>query len=362
MKEVFRKGLSGIIKTLLFLSAGILIILISFMAIKILAVGGISNFLSGTSRINLKIISVHDSGQGIDVNIKRNPGKGELAGIKFVITDGIVEEVFTKNETIGEIENRTFNLDYNALIKKISIAPIIQEGEEIVAGKIIDEKEFSDEEIVKSIAGLVSWWKFEDNVRDEINRKDGVQDGITFADGIDGKAGSFDGVDDSVEIGDFDSENSISAEFWYKRDSLDTANSEGIIGNMGWSFFVSSRRGWKVEHPQSSNSLNFVLELTDGNNVKEFSVNSPPLKTKEWYYVVCIFDSEKNEIKIFVNGELKNSEPVPEGYRISESSSELVIGYAPTKGYFHGEIDDVRIYSVPLSENEIRALYGLYFD
>jgi len=60
------------------------------------------------------------------------------------------------------------------------------------------------------------------------------------------------------------------------------------------------------------------------------------------------------EARIYVNGELDVSSNV--SGEITQSNNELRIGLGDPAGYFHGTIDDVRIYNKALTQEGIQAI------
>lgn len=138
-----KKGLSNIVITLI-------IVLLSLVAMGILwAV--ISNILktsqdvnTGQLTVSLDITNAYEQAGNIVVDVKRNIGKGELSGIKFVFSDeSNPDEVSTQNVNFTELESRRFHIDLTQLIatqvKKVSIFPVLrsQQGSESI-GKISD--------------------------------------------------------------------------------------------------------------------------------------------------------------------------------------------------------------------------------
>ena len=102
--------------------------------------------MQGTSKINLeqftinlKIVSakINYSSGIAEVRVKRNPGEGNLTGIKFIVEDPRTTEVFEERFIrFEELAEKTFNIDLLISgtdliiyeIEKISIAPIYVAG------------------------------------------------------------------------------------------------------------------------------------------------------------------------------------------------------------------------------------------
>jgi hypothetical protein len=362
MSDNLKKGSSKMVRSLLLFFLVIFIFMISFVTIKVIISGGVDNFLSGSSRIDLKIISLSESEDSVEISVERRLGKGDLLGIEFLLNDGIEDRYFNVNSTLNETKTQTFNLDYDGIIKEISISPIIENNEnKSIVGRATHKIELSNVQIFNVLRNLIFWWNLDNNAEDNIGERNGIMHEIDFVEGIKDEAADFNGESSYIDLGSLNLEKSMSIEFWYNRDTLDSADSDCILGNMEWNFFKPSRKGWIIKHPVNSNSLSFILELTDGKNVKEIELKSPSLKLGEWNHIVCTFDSSKNKINIYANRELVSSVDSPEGYnKIIKSPSSLTVGSLNNGGYFDGKIDELRIYNESLSERKIIALYDLY--
>ncbi|MCK4553305.1 hypothetical protein KAT80_03815, partial [Candidatus Pacearchaeota archaeon] len=185
----------------------LIIILLVLVAVGILWIVIVKIISSGTEQMslgkltmNLEIKEVKVNENNIEVRVKRNTGAGELSGIKFIVSDGMSTEIFEEPTTMQELGSNTFTLNYNGLVKQVSIAPIFETdaGKEFT-GNELDEFEFSNAEMMENF-GAISWWRFENNAQDEIGGNHGEEFGGVDCDveGKYGKACEFDGVDDYV--------------------------------------------------------------------------------------------------------------------------------------------------------------------
>ena len=205
----------------------------------------------------------------------------------------------------------------------------------------------------QGLRGLVLWLKFNEGsgsvAKDSsLYNNHGTIYGATWTDGKFGKALSFDGVDDYVEVPYADSlyiPHEVSVSVWIK-----PANAGG-----DWQTIIA--------HSPEANKFNYWLYLQE--NALKLSVysstypdivipNAVPTNNK-WYHIV--FTAVKGSVvKVFVNGvEVGNG---------TAGSDYWTGGYVTIadlrpgrKIYFNGTIDEVRIYSRALSENEIKMLY-----
>ncbi len=358
---VGKRGMSTVIFSIILIFSVLIAIVVIGLVIKTIVSGGIDQFFVGKSKADLKIKSVVIKDNSVGIHVKRNPGRGELTGIRFVISDGVETEIFQENTTLEELKEQTFNLDYDGLLKEISIAPILRlDSGEIFISKVSDKFEFSDEEIVKNITGLVSWWGFEEDAKDEIGNNNGVINKAVFVEGKFWKAVEFSGSESYIDIiksSGLNIKNSMTIEMWYKKNSLSTSKAENIIGDWYWDFYAQSRRGWVLRNNLNSNSVSFIIELTNGETISERQVTAPSLVVGKWYHVVVVFNPLDRTSKIYVDGILKNTDTASQDYtQISTSDSNIKIGS------FNGLLDEVKIYNCALSDDKIKSLYQLDFN
>jgi alpha-L-arabinofuranosidase len=150
-----------------------------------------------------------------------------------------------------------------------------------------------------------------------------------------------------------DTSQSFSVAAWVKMNALggwQTAVS--IDGTYESGFYLQ----WRED---AGDTGRFAFTLTPG-DVSDPSVGGS-VSAREatipgvWYHLVGVFDG--GSIRIYVNGELQDSQPYSSVWMAGGST---VIGRAKFKGnpvdFFNGAIDDVRIYSGALTDQEVSAL------
>lgn len=142
----------------------------------------------------------------------------------------------------------------------------------------------------------------------------------------------------------------ITIEAWIKVNNLDSLSTHQIIGD-GY----SGVKSFKFEI--NSRKLKFTLDgSTSG---KELIIGNYELQNNEWYHVVVTYDGAT--AKTFVNGELDNS--VNKIYPIPKSINRLYIGCTGSSGFgwtnqFSGYIDELKVYGIAKSANDILASYN----
>jgi hypothetical protein len=212
--------------------------------------------------------------------------------------------------------------------------------------------------------GLVAHYPFNGNANDESgNGNDGTVLGATLCSdrfGNENAAYIFDGINDLINIGNNSSleiTGDMSMSVWIKMENLPSwffpvvgkgENGETEETNVVYSLHVLSESGGA--YPRHSH------ESGQGYNTDVISSRS--IRAREWIHLGIVRNSTLKTYLFYING-------VPEGdipYSIQPNGGEGTdgyIGWAPwgVITYFAGIIDDIRIYNVAKTSNEIMALY-----
>jgi len=75
---------------------------------------------------------------------------------------------------------------------------------------------------------------------------------------------------------------------------------------------------------------------------------------KKWYHIVYTTDTEKNELKLYVNGELVSQGAAGS---VPENMNERRVGSEHDGRWLHGMVDEVRLYNRVLTPEEIKQNY-----
>jgi hypothetical protein len=210
---------------------------------------------------------------------------------------------------------------------------------------------------------LVAWWEFNEGTGSTLHdstgsANDGTIYGATWADGMagNGKALSFDGSNDYVRVPDRDSLDvtTLTISAWISPRSYPAhLTHAGIVGKGGYDM----RTGYET-------LLSEALDHDTGLEAKAFEFDTNwdamswrPIPIDTWTFVAATHDGTVGSI--FVNGELRSQSALAP---VTTNSSDLYIGVR-TPGnafvaYFDGLIDEVCIFSRPLTPSEIEALYS----
>jgi len=172
----------------------------------------------------------------------------------------------------------------------------------------------------------------------------------TTIEGIFNKAGDFDGTDDYVEVtsdgtGIFDNQEfTISA--WVNKNSI---ADETVIFSYD---YTSHEPPYYGAHMRFTNTTLYLM-WNDGTDYRTLSYVKPDLAIDTWYHVVGTYKS--GEQKLYINGNEVNSSARTD--TITFYNQEVWIGRANYGGYFNGQIDNVSIYNVAKTAEQIKIDY-----
>jgi hypothetical protein len=181
-----------------------------------------------------------------------------------------------------------------------------------------------------------------------------------FVAGMAGQALSFDGADDFVRIPDDDRLNPGAGNFsftlWAK---LDLTSS--MSGNAAWDMAIGKRQTGSIGYYIGANrdvgetseaGFKFMLGSTA-------RVDTPYLAAPlgEWVFVSAVLDRDQNVHKISVNGGSTWATATPPSGPIV-LAQDLSMGFdiGPDNYWFHGTIDEVRLYDTALTDAEVMWL------
>lgn len=210
--------------------------------------------------------------------------------------------------------------------------------------------------------GLVARYDFSGNANDLSgnNNNATVNGALLTIDrfNVANRAYSFDGVNDYIAAGniiDLSTQNAITITGWFRN-----GNISGPINRWVGLLFgkkISGNLGIRVTD-ENSYEINVIQHGSPGGGV--YSDTSFSLNT--WYFVVAVFSSSQPELYIDLISQSKNKQP---GGSLASmpSTAEFHIGKSYvwnssfTEHYYHGELDDIRIYNRVLDTCEMKVLF-----
>ena len=189
------------------------------------------------------------------------------------------------------------------------------------------------------------------------NNNNGVyQNGMgTVADTSNGGslAYDFDGLGDYIDTGSTTvHQNTLfTYSFWINA----SASTSGTDGTAGSYETAGGHRGPLAASISGDNKLTWLyMSLGSAYNPAQLLKSVGDVYDSTWRHVVCEFDGNNNEVKIYIDGTLDSSKTasVP---NIVNISTPLKFG-AGGGGYTTGRMDDVRVYNRALLQSEITHL------
>ncbi|HDI52337.1 MAG TPA: LamG domain-containing protein, partial [Bacteroidetes bacterium] len=205
--------------------------------------------------------------------------------------------------------------------------------------------------------GLVGYWPFHNGAGTVAtdhsgNENHGTLINMNDDDWVSGKYGlalEFDGENDYVETS-FNTLDDISDDFsvslWFNK-----KNTGMLLSTMD---DIGQERGEFHFSWDSWGYTGFGFYYLTADNVATAVVTSDIITDDTWYHVVATVDAD-GDMKLYLNGELKDTTSTPTTALLD---NPLHIGWNGYSGdYFHGLIDEVRIYNRALSAEEIAEHY-----
>ncbi len=210
--------------------------------------------------------------------------------------------------------------------------------------------------------GLVAYYPFNGNATDASgNGNDGIVSGATLTSDRFGHSNSayfFDNCS-SIRIPEMlsDSAPAFTITAWVKKAYIDGANHQILI--------KGSAKG-EASLTNVGTTVGFGVNLTppagtDGSS-GWYSANTPDTLEADVYYFIVGRYVKGERVEIMINGLLESMVRPPSWNMVVDSRTYSAIGTHTQQGFtglycWHGAIDDVRIYSRALTDDEVQLLY-----
>jgi len=414
--DMNKRGISSVVATILLILIAILAILIFWFLLRGFLKKSASGIETSCLTLDLKIekAQINTSSDIFYVNIKRNPGAGNLSGIRFKIINSSESVLRDKSPGMVELETRIFSFDdvgNVSYIKRVDIAGIVSHNGEEKICRIADSKEiigiYSSEQQPQEppsqgcgdgsidlgedcegiklggatcvslgydtgilscydnctlnvtncsnfdlTTNLVAYYKFENNVLDDTGINNGTNHGAVFVGGKIGKALKFNGSSDYVEV--------------------PNSNSLGIINEITITAWVkadslhaavndiatkATSTDWRYANYRLGCLEDTRVIFVIGNEVASYNnIDSNVALGNNWKHIAAVANGSL--MSLYINGSLDKSQP--QTVSLAPNSATLRIGFVNggvLNNHFNGTIDEVRIYNKALSSEEISALY-----
>ena len=220
---------------------------------------------------------------------------------------------------------------------------------------------------------MIAHYPFDGNSREILGSiYNGEVNGAVLSSGyeeIPNSAYLFDGANDFIHVGDhFDlGQENFTISCWVNVREFEgltpgTNSYGGWIVNKGVTIFGSPRRaGYALDARKIDGENSFVF-FVGGQNEQVYSAGASGFRENEWYSLIAV--KEGGLIKLFVDNNLVASSRIPAGINVN-TNIPLVFGSIDKLGndlagttYFHGKIDDIRLFTKALSDDERACLVG----
>ena len=293
--------------------------------------------------------------------------RGAIVRRNRLLNNAQVRVVGTCCDAIVE-GNRVENTEQGVFVSRDACGVLVRNNEFAnVQEQIVDEEAIrrAAEERLKRFAGRpdpVAIWSFDSRLGTKFADDSqngfvaGVQGGVTAVDGgVRGQAASFDGTGYLVvqEPAVFNVPD-ITVSFWVKPAVL--TGRRGLIAKR----FAGTGAPWVI----SQNGSGIGCEACEENGVWTFNFISPPaLKLNEWTHVAVVAQNGVG-LRLFANGQQVAEKANPA--RRAANTEPLVLGReawggdpptGETPGFFQGLLDEVKIWTRPLTAAQIAAEY-----
>lgn len=150
------------------------------------------------------------------------------------------------------------------------------------------------------------------------------------------------------DLGDFDFDGSFSISCWIKTPA--GANYSGIVSNQNGSY------GWQLIVNSSHPSVARFRMRYNGGSV--YSTGTTIISDDAWHHLVASYNAVDDTMKIWVNGNLEDSDKNTNGVWY-DANCRVEIGMLALANYYEGEIDEVAIYKgLELTHRQILDLYN----
>ncbi|MFZ0428917.1 MAG: LamG-like jellyroll fold domain-containing protein [Acidobacteriota bacterium] len=190
----------------------------------------------------------------------------------------------------------------------------------------------------------VARWALDDGagttVRDSIGGHDGTAFGPAWVEGRVGGALRFDGLNDYVSVPAAFSSDTFTITGW-----LETGTSGTV--------YSAAPAAYSVYLTPDGSQLRFRVDTRNAGGTVSWI--GAPLPSSGWHAFAASFDG--HALRLYLDGVLEATRPVSVGV-VNNPASGFIGTFMPGLSPFAGSLDDVRVYDVALSDEEILGLAG----
>jgi hypothetical protein len=254
-------------------------------------------------------------------------------------------------EASGNIDGLDSSIEMTNSSSSLPYAKLVSDGSEWY---LLESS--SDALVVPGADNLVGWWKFDESTGasasdSSMNGENGTLNG--------GQSFSGNGLNGKINRGLFfnGSSDYISAPF-----SSDL--NPDLFSLTLWAKVTGSQGAYRTPISSRDSGLGFIIYATNaniwslwtGSGVGYSSTNGAAVVLNQWTFVCATYDG--TTLTLYIDGEDSNSSGNP---YLKNTARELRIGAGNNEAgatyFFHGALDDIRVYNRALTVSEITTIY-----
>jgi RHS repeat-associated protein len=206
-------------------------------------------------------------------------------------------------------------------------------------------------------AGLSAWWPGNGTSLDVMGGQAAILgSGTTFVPGEVASAFNFDGAANYVwmlaqsnyNVGA--STNGFTVEFWMNPNSFQ----DGSL--LGWANALRVER-FSAGYASGDSLHFFVAGTGSGQYINSTAIWTGTGALNAWYHIGLTYDRTSGLARIYVNGVLNAAGNV--GTNLLSTATDFYLGQVPSSaGFFSGQLDEISLYTRPLAQSEIQAIFN----
>lgn len=172
-----------------------------------------------------------------------------------------------------------------------------------------------------------------------------------------GNALDFDGSNDHVLISDnavLDIQEAITIEFWFLLEGDGSTNDFPRVVSKGQTSNNNGAYGIFIRDISNPTDIGFRFIDASGTSRTTRSNSVQNYDDGEWHHVAATYSNTDDISNLYVDGLLEASVSITGNTLITSTTDDLSIGAGLTNRFFNGQIDDVRIWNVARTRQQVR--------